>query len=328
MSELMMPAPLVEICESGRITAEDVLAMRRTVFVDHVICQQEAEWLLALDLACPTKAPEWGQFFSEALVTFIVYQADPEGIISEDNADWLMACISRNGLVDSPQRFEMLVQVLEKAQSAPERLQSFALQQVAHAVLNNQGPICPSRQGQQYVICESDVALMRRILFAFGGDGGMAITRTEAEFIFYLNDMTREHDNAPVWNTLFVQVVGNHLMATLGNAVPARHVALAPDQFMQGNGFLDTAVNSLRSVLNAVQSGPAATEAAMAERNENRSAAFERAAEITDFETNWVYERIGRDGVVHENELALLLFIAQERGRLPKRLQTLVDQAA
>ncbi|MEL6504648.1 MAG: hypothetical protein AAFQ10_09365 [Pseudomonadota bacterium] len=328
MSELMMPAPLLAIAESGRITPEDVLLMRRTVFVDHLICQKEAEWLLALDMACSDKCAEWGVFFGDALVTYIVYQADPEGAISEANADWLISCISRDGLVDSPQRFQMLVKVLEKASSAPQRLQIFALQQIAYAVLRNQGPLCSSRAGTQYVICEGDVALMRRVLFAFGGDGGMAITRTEAEFLFYLNDMTRAQENAPVWNTFFVQAVGNHLMATLGNAVPARNIALASDEFMQGEDFFDGLANSLRAVFATARSGSAATEAAMAERNGQLDSALATAGEITQAETNWVYERIGRDGIVHENELALLLFVSQERGGLPQRLQNLLENAA
>lgn len=328
MSELMMPAPLLGVLESGSIGENDVLTMRRTVFVDDVICRSEAEWLLALDLAAHHKCREWTDFFVEALVTYIVYQADPEGVISEDNADWLIACISRNGLVDSPPRFEMLVKVLEKATSAPERLQTFALQQVAYAVLHNQGPICEHRTGPQFVICAEDVALLRRLLFAFGGEGGMAVTRAEAEFLFHLNDLTRAQENAPQWSMLFVQAVGNHLMATLGNAVPARKIALERDQFMQGDGFFDGLVNSLRSVFETARGAGVATERAMAERNQNRIKALADAVQVTGEETNWVFERIGADGIVHENELALLLFVSQEAGGLPPRLQGLLEEAA
>ncbi|MEM6665931.1 MAG: hypothetical protein AAF638_05960, partial [Pseudomonadota bacterium] len=54
-----------------------------------------------------------------------------------------------------------------------------------------------------------------------------------------------------------------------------------------------------------------------------------RAAEpVTEDETRWLADRIGRDGVLHDHEKALLKFLRDENPNVPPALQTLIDTAA
>ena len=69
----------------------------------------------------------WPGFFVEAVTDYIVHQEKPSGYISEDNADWLIRAISRDGMVDTAAEMELLVSVIEKSQSSPERLSAYAL---------------------------------------------------------------------------------------------------------------------------------------------------------------------------------------------------------
>ncbi|TGV74241.1 hypothetical protein EN788_71090, partial [Mesorhizobium sp. M2D.F.Ca.ET.145.01.1.1] len=72
---------------------------------------------------------------------YIVHQEKPSGYISQENADWLVRTISRDGMVDSRTELELLVHVLEEAKSSPSRLCVYALEQVAHAVVDGKGPL-------------------------------------------------------------------------------------------------------------------------------------------------------------------------------------------
>ena len=93
----------------------------------------------------PDQCAEWPGFFVEAVTDYIVHQEKPQGYVSEDNAEWLIRAISRDGVVDTAVEMELLVTVLEKAKSSPERLSAYALEQVALAVIDGNGPLAGSR---------------------------------------------------------------------------------------------------------------------------------------------------------------------------------------
>jgi hypothetical protein len=49
---------------------------------------------------------------------------------------------------------------------------------------------------------------------------------------------------------------------------------------------------------------------------------------VTEPEAQWLADRIGRDGHLHENEKALLRFLKQESSHLHESLKPLLDRAA
>ena len=129
MGELTLTAPVAGLTGKGRITADDVQLLRGEVFRDGIVTRAEAESLFALHASCRDQSADWPRFFVEAVTDYIVHQEKPHGYISEDNADWLVRAISRDGMVDTAAEMELLVTVLEKARSSPERLAAYALEQ-------------------------------------------------------------------------------------------------------------------------------------------------------------------------------------------------------
>jgi hypothetical protein len=119
VTDTSMPEALQRMAEAGRISAEDVLVLRRKVFADGVVQPREAEWLFALNDACHDNAPEWPAFFVEALVDYTVHQAKPHGYISPENGQWLVDRISRDGKVKTKTELEVLLKALGQARSAP-----------------------------------------------------------------------------------------------------------------------------------------------------------------------------------------------------------------
>lgn len=332
MGELIMSAPVAGLTSKNCITAEDVVMLRSEVFGDGVVSRGEAEALFALDATAKDKCEEWPKFFVEAVADYIVHQEKPAGYISEDNADWLIRTISRDGMVDSRTELELLVHVLEKAKSSPGRLSAYALEQVAHAVIDGKGPamlgsLVPGS------IAKAEVDLLRRILYAYGGDGNIAITRTEAEVLFKINERTAAASNDPSWNDLFVKAIANFVMCSAGYEAPTRDVALRRNSFLEQadpeiGGFFGRMVSGgLAGIMEAYRS-PGDIEAEWESKNKAAEALARRAETIDASEAKWLAERIGSDRPLYENERALLTLIKHASPEIHPALKPLIDKVA
>ena len=204
---------VAEIKARGSIKDADVLKLRRSYYDDGRITAEEADILFALNDACPVQDPAWADCFVEAITDYIVDQAKPEGYLTADNAQWLIERISTDGRIESKTEMELLVSVLDKARWAPQSLVRFALEQVKDAVIDGTGPLRSGKLLEPGMVSEADVDLLRRILYAFGGDGNIAVTQPEAEILFDIDAATAGADNHPAWGDLFVKAIANCVMA-------------------------------------------------------------------------------------------------------------------
>nr|WP_245485956.1 MULTISPECIES: hypothetical protein [unclassified Mesorhizobium] len=328
-----MSAPVAGLTSKNRITAEDVVMLRREVFGDGVVTRGEAEALFALDAKAKDKCAQWPVFFVEAVTDFIVHQEKPAGYISQDNADWLVRAISRDGMVDSRTELELLVHVLEKAKSSPNGLCVYALAQVANAVLDGKGPLMHDGKLVPGLIAKAEVELLRRILYAHGGDGNIAITRAEAEMLFKINERTAAANNDPSWNDLFVKAIANFVMCSAGYEAPIRDVALRRDSFFEqaepgiGSFFGRMVSGGLAGIMEAYRA-PGDIESEWESKNKAAEALARRAETIDASEAKWLAERIGRDRPLRENERALLTLIKHASPEIHPVLKPLIDKVA
>ena len=334
MGELIMSAPVAGLTSKNRITAEDVTMLRREVFADGVVTRGEAEALFALDQTAREKCAEWAPFFVEAVTDYIVHQEKPEGYISEQNADWLVRTISRDGMVDSRTELELLVHVLEEAKSSPSQLSAYALEQVAHAVIDGKGPLMLGGALVPGLVARAEVDLLRRILYAYGGDGNIAITKAEAEILFRINDRTAAAENDPSWNELFVRAIANHVMCSAGYEPPTRETALRHETFLDhaepeiGGFFSRMASGGFAAILAAYHS-PGDIEAEWEAKNRAAEALARRAETIDAGEAKWLAERVGGgERPLRENERALLTLIKHASPEIHPALKGLMDKVA
>jgi len=325
------PEPINSIFQKGRIDAEDALDLRRLVYTgDGAISADEAEWLFRLNDRCDGECDAWPDLFVEALTDYIVNQTFPERHISEENARWLIDRISQSGIVKSRTELELLVKVLEVAQSSPESLERFALDQVRRGALFGTGPTRVGVDLEPGRIGEGEVDLLRRILYAYGGGRAIAISRSEAEALFDIADATVDEDNHPSWADLFVKAIANYLMALSGYRVPTREEALKREAWLADtevnvSGFFRRAFSGgLSGVLDAYKPREPETKVRFDEM-QSEIAANEH---ITAEEADWLIERIQGDGIMHENERALLRFIRDESPQIDPSLKKLIDKVA
>jgi len=312
-----MTVPMIELADALKaravMTADDVLAIRRVAWPDGRIDATEADAIFALNDAISSPPAEWVEFFVEALTAYVVRQQQPTGYVDDAKADWLMARIDADGRVESRAELELLVKLLETAINVPDRLKAYALAQVEAAVTSGSGPTRGVGALDPGSINATEVAMLRRILFAAAGDGPGCVSRTEAELLFRLKAATQGAANAPEWKTLFVQAVGNHLMAhsdyrPLSRARAAELDAFMNDTHARVGGFLGRVGQSIASGAFLDLFGSKAPQP-----DHDAAVAADRA--IAPDEAAWLKAQIDADGTFDDLERALLAFVVEESGR-------------
>lgn len=294
----------------GTISPEEVLILRRASWSNGKIEPDEADAIFAINDRVTQPTAEWVDYFVEALAEFVVNSAEPRGYVDDVHADWLIAHVDRDGKVDSMAELELIAKVLEKAVAVPARLADFALAQIERAVLTGEGP---TRLGflQPGSVTADEARLLRRALFAQASDRPAGISRAEAEALFRIKDASLGSANAPEWKQLFVQGVGNYLMAYTSYEPLSRERAAELDEFMNApsegiGGFFSRAARIARG------GGFAGVFTQLPVRDHDA----ERAASeiVTDGERAWLDEKMNADGQLDEFELALLGFLGDGRG--------------
>lgn len=325
---MISQAELDKLMAKGEIRADDVLTLRRAMNGDdNRISADEAKALFQINDSCEGNGNEWADFFVEALVDYLVNQADPKGYVSDAHADWLMAQISVSGVVKTTTELEALVKIMEAAYRVPERLEVFAMEQVKLAVLSGEGPTRHGNDLQPGHIGRAEVELLRRILYACGGDEAVAISRREAEMLFDINDAVTDGTNDASWPDLFVKAIANYLMASRGFQPPSRHEALHRESWMDDNamdigGFFGKILaGGLRGVLSSYDDHSE-------DRVKQQAADIAVSEMVTADEAGWLAERIGRDGHFADAEKALLMFIKTESPDIHPSLKPLLDKVA
>jgi hypothetical protein len=276
------------------ISAEDVLAVRRWAWPDGAISAAEAEALFELNRSAKDSAPEWDDFFVEAMTEYIVNQNPPRGYVDEARAAWLIGQIERDGAPITPTEIALVVKIVETALNCPPSLKAWALGQIEAAVLSGG------------VIDAAEVDLLRRLVFAAGGEGALVVGADEAELLWRLKDATLGADNAPGWKTLFVQAVGNHLMAYSSYRPLERDEAARLDAFVADHragvlGFFARMSRADPRTAFGRGTPPIDHDAAVAAANS-----------VTPDEERWLEAHVDADGARDPLEQALLAFVAEE----------------
>ena len=147
------------------------------------------------------------------------------------------------------------------------------------------------------------------------------------------NDATATAANDPSWRDLFSKAIGAAVMMVMCAQVSSREETLRRDIWMQDTdvnvgGFMSGVLSGgLRGFMQAVRSDNS-IEALARARNARAAAEADSAVVIDAEEAQWLIDRIGRDGRMHENERALLRFIAAEAPEIAEQLAPLIEQAA
>ena len=295
------------------VSAEDVLAVRRAIWPDGVIARAEAGTIFALHRLAGEPGAEWGDFFLEAIADHVVNAGAPRGYVDDETAAWLTGEIGRSGKPIGPVELELVVRILEIALNVPASLKSWALAEIERCVLTGSGATRRDGDLRPGVVDEAEVKLLRRIVFAGGGDGALVVSQDEAEMLWRIKDATLGAANAPGWRQLFVQAVGNHLMAWTSHGPLERIEAARLEAFMNDRG--SSVLTFLSRMRRPDFEGARKALEEPGETAGKHRAAVDSARAVTPVENAWLQAGIARDGRRDECEEALLRFLEEESGQ-------------
>lgn len=315
------------LIEAGQVSDGDVLALRDAVWREDGISLDVLDALFLVNDRCAPTSLAWIGFFIEAVEHALLHQTPPPGFLDEDGARWLQAKIDRDGRVATLGEIELLVSVLENAENAPESLKAYALAQVEATIKSGVGPTRAPGQIRPNCVDDAEVQLLRRLIFAHGGEGAIIVGAQEADMLFRLKDTAFDGQNAPGWLQLFVQGVGNHLMAHSDYRPLSREEAARLNAEMEDNapsvaGFfrrmLPSDMFGRGTILDAFKSVFPHEDELFA-----RSVSAGSHAALTAVEAAWLKTHIAADGETDPFEKALMTFILDEVGNVPAPLADL-----
>ena len=335
MAQNADPKTILSVGSDGYVSADDVLVLRRNIFADGVVSREELDALFALGERAPDGDREWLQYFSEAAADFYLREEEPWGYLTQSEFDALKAQVTNDGAKASKLEILLLIELMEKATSTPPDMGGFVGEQLKrHVAEKADGPR----------VADEDAEMIRRWLFAAGGDGAVAITRAEAERLFDISDAVAGADNAPAWTDLFKKAVANHLMAHIGyqpisrrNAIalhtkdPTDGDPIAPAKLADESaltGVKNRALDVFLNIFAAKAAHRRRVERRYAEINETRTKDAAIAEDVTESEADWLADRIGRDGAITDWERQVIEHMRGLDAQLPPRLRDLVARAA
>jgi hypothetical protein len=189
------------ILEDGIIDADEVELLRKELYEDDIIDREEADFLFALNDATTgaDNDPSWQALFVEALSDHVLKDEISPGVIDDDEAAYLKDKIEADAIVDANE-LALLVNIAATGKGAPEAFHTFVLSSLKAAVL------------EDGIIDEAEVEMIRKVVYGTGGAGGEAVERSEADFLFELNDATSGKANHPSWKDLFVEAISSHVL--------------------------------------------------------------------------------------------------------------------
>ncbi len=164
MSEFRLSFPACVIAGKNRLSADDLLLLRKYTFPEGIRSSEDVIVMLALDTLCPEKCPEWRDYFVESLADFILNRCHPAGSLDTMNAVWFEQVFVEDGMVRSSHELDLLLHLIDLAPPAPASMTALALDQLAIALEEGRGPLQEARTTEHAHLAPDDIAYVRRVL--------------------------------------------------------------------------------------------------------------------------------------------------------------------
>lgn len=207
MNEFRFSFPASLIAGKSRLSAEDLMTLRKVTFPDGIRTPDDAITLLALQNACLEKCEQWNTFFVEALAEFVVHHSHPQGLLSENKVDWLICMLSDDGVVKSPLELEAILHIIEVSSDRSTDLSTLALDQLRLAITRGAGAYTrPTDPAHRPCITLRDLDYINRILRAAYDRGRLLLSAPEIAVLSKIAAATSAAVNHPGWEELMACV--------------------------------------------------------------------------------------------------------------------------
>ena len=119
-----------DVMDRGRLGRDDVRRLQRDILPNGVENRDEADVLIALDRAVPSKDPTWSAFAIQTVVDFVVWTSRPTGRIDRETAEWLVGSLGC-GTGPTDVALAIAFEAVRESDGADERLVAFVMRSTA-----------------------------------------------------------------------------------------------------------------------------------------------------------------------------------------------------
>lgn len=206
MSEFRLAFPACVVAGKHRLTAEDIVLLRKHSFPEGIRTSDDVVAMLALNNSCPEKCANWNAFFVEQLAGFIVRYTYPQGSLDEINVAWIMRMFTTDGVVNSALELELILHVMEISADVPVELRALALDQLRLAITDNIGGYKLSRAIDRRGITRQDIDYAMRIFRSVAEGGTIPVSSVEYGVLQQIEQATLRGANHPQWAGIMAAV--------------------------------------------------------------------------------------------------------------------------
>ncbi|MBA1348226.1 MULTISPECIES: hypothetical protein [Rhizobium] len=206
MSEFRLAFPACVVAGKHRLTAEDIVLLRKHSFPEGIRTSDDVVAMLALNNSCPEKCADWNAFFVEQLAGFIVRYTYPQGSLDEINVAWIMRMFTTDGVVNSALELELILHVMEISADVPVELRALALDQLRLAITDNIGGYKLSRAIDRRGITRQDIDYAMRIFRSVAEGGTIPVSSVEYGVLQQIEQATLRGANHPHWAGIMAAV--------------------------------------------------------------------------------------------------------------------------
>ncbi len=132
-------------------------------------------------------------------------------IKTQDHVE-LIKRIKEDGKVDEATELRLLMLINRKFEGASDELQDAILEEVHQSVMHSTDSNFIDANRIEGSVDAEDIILLRRTIFGAGSDGGIGISRREAELLFRIDMDTASVENHKDWPEFFATAIRSYLM--------------------------------------------------------------------------------------------------------------------
>jgi hypothetical protein len=221
-------ASLADLKARGIICNEDVQIILQAYTDGRQLGSETAELLISINATASDIHPSWTPCFVDVLSDYLVLQWDPIGYLTLEKSTWITSALSRRTTTTcqsgAKAEIELLIGLLSLSRWSPQTLATFALRRQLS------GPV---HGGELTGISDNDVEMLRRILYAFGHDDMISVTRLELDLFAEIDQATTGRPVSSAWATLYQKALYDGALSVSGYAATSREQVLSPDPAAQ-----------------------------------------------------------------------------------------------
>lgn len=228
MSEFRLSFPACVVAGKTRLSVEDLLLLRRFTFPEGVRTPDDVVTLLALNICCSEKCPEWAGYFVEQLAGFLVDHCYPIGSLDDVNVEWVKRVLAKDGVIEGDLELAAVLHMMDIARHFPPSLRMLMLDQLRIALAEGRGAYAASR-ALRTGIGADDIAYVQRILRDRLGQGA-SLLPAKVAILETIDRETTTHPRHPDWQTL-IETVLPYRSRTPARGEARRRWLHVPDSF-------------------------------------------------------------------------------------------------